>query len=490
MSKISFTKILSMSLCLILVLALCGCGKKGTSSEDLLSGEDSAQLIEFGDDQDYSGTAASNEKGSQNKNNSIVTGGTEDYGGNKIENKVVFDSNDPFANIPKRLKGTTVKFASWGDETGEAYKKVIKAFTEKTGIKVEIVEYAQRTYAQTLATQVVNKSAPDIVRSSKLPVLFQVLQPLQNIFDLNDPFWDRQIIDYGTLYGNSYIINSWEGPWQGVEMIYYNKDLFENNGLKSPMDYYKEGNWTYENLIECAKSVKGLVKSPYRLKSYIFNMQMGINTYKLETKSGASKFVNNITEAAPAFHFATSLIDQKLFDAAYGFGSLATGELAMIDEDLYGAKTNGYFANMKDSSIAMVPLPSSYQGKEMNRAVGNSSSYGICKGAKNPEGAAYFLRWFLDYDNYEDANADIFKNNSLKEMYFNEVVPIYKNNKNREISCLGDLLWDMNGYKYETLIDNAIFAAGSTNIQTVLDSEKNKFDDCAKKANEILDSLK
>lgn len=486
MKKFNLKKVFTMLLCLAMVFALGACGKSDTAST---GDEDSAQLIGVEDDENTAGTASSGD-GTTVSTNSVVSGSTEDYGGSKIESKVEFNSSDPFANIPKRLKGTTVRFASWGDETGEAYKKVIKAFTEKTGIKVEIVEYTQSVYAQTLATQVVNKNAPDIVRTSKLPAMLQVLQPLQNIFDLDDTFWDQQIIEYGTYYGNSYIINSWEGPWQGIEAVYYNKDLFEDNGLKTPLEYYKEGKWTYETLIECAKSVKGLVKSTYLPKTYVFNGQLGIETFSLENIGGVHKYVSNITKAAPALQFTTGLIEQKLYDSAYGFGSLATGDVAMVEEDLYGAKVNGYFSNMKDSSLAMVPLPSSYQGKAMNRAVGNTSSYGICKGAKNPEGAAYFLRWFLEYDNYENANADIFKNDSLKDMYFNEIVPIYKNNKNRKLFAIGDILWDMNGYKYEQLIDRAVYAAGSTNIQTVLDGEKNKFDDCAKKANAILDALK
>lgn len=483
MKKSNLKKILALILCLAMVLTLGACGKANTESG---SKGDSAQLIGFDADKNTVGTSSSDVADSTS---SIVSGSTEDYGGNKVENKVEFNSKDPFANIPKRLKGTTVRFASWGDETGDAYKKVVKAFTEKTGIKVEIVEYTQSVYAQTLATQVVNKNAPDIVRASKLPAMLQVLQPLQDIFDLDDSFWDKQIIEYGTYYGNSYVINSWEGPWQGVQAIYYNKSLFEDNGLKTPLEYYKEGNWTYETLIECAKSVKGLTKSAVLLYPDTFNLQNGINLFTLDFVNGTHKYVSNVTKAAPGYSFAFNLMDQKLFDSAYGNGSLSTGDLAMVAESLYGAKTNGYFANMKSSSLAMVPLPSSYQGKTLNRAVGDSSCYGICKGAKNPEGAAYFLRWFLDYENYENANADIFKNDSLKEMYFDEIVPIYKNNKNREIFTHGDILWDMNGYKWD-MLNQTVYAAGSTNIQSAIDSEKNKFEDCAKKATAILDSLK
>lgn len=38
-------------------------------------------------------------------------------------------------------------------------------------------------------------------------------------------------------------------------VIVYNKTMFENNGEKTPLEYYKEGNWTWENFRKVAKNL-------------------------------------------------------------------------------------------------------------------------------------------------------------------------------------------------------------------------------------------
>ncbi len=44
-------------------------------------------------------------------------------------------------------------------------------------------------------------------------------------------------------------------PWSGATWVRYNQSLFENYGVKSPEDYYREGNWTWDTMMECFESV-------------------------------------------------------------------------------------------------------------------------------------------------------------------------------------------------------------------------------------------
>ena len=44
-------------------------------------------------------------------------------------------------------------------------------------------------------------------------------------------------------------------PWSGATWFRYNETLFENYGAKTPIDYYKEGNWTWETMEDCFESV-------------------------------------------------------------------------------------------------------------------------------------------------------------------------------------------------------------------------------------------
>ena len=44
-------------------------------------------------------------------------------------------------------------------------------------------------------------------------------------------------------------------PWSGATWFCYNESLFESYGAKTPLEYYKEGNWTWETMEDCWESV-------------------------------------------------------------------------------------------------------------------------------------------------------------------------------------------------------------------------------------------
>ncbi len=44
-------------------------------------------------------------------------------------------------------------------------------------------------------------------------------------------------------------------PWSGNCLFYYNRTMFENYGVKSPKEYYLEGNWTWETAEKCMTEV-------------------------------------------------------------------------------------------------------------------------------------------------------------------------------------------------------------------------------------------
>ncbi len=44
-------------------------------------------------------------------------------------------------------------------------------------------------------------------------------------------------------------------PWSGATWFQYNETLFENYGAKTPLEYYKEGNWTWDTMEACFEAV-------------------------------------------------------------------------------------------------------------------------------------------------------------------------------------------------------------------------------------------
>ena len=44
-------------------------------------------------------------------------------------------------------------------------------------------------------------------------------------------------------------------PWSGATWLQYNETLFEDYGAKTPLEYYLEGNWTWDTMEKCFESV-------------------------------------------------------------------------------------------------------------------------------------------------------------------------------------------------------------------------------------------
>ena len=129
-------RIISLSLCFAMFLTFAACDKSEPETEQ--------GVLDFEEEQ---GEGLSQE---ESKDAGTTSGATISGSGETVSEKVEFDSKDPFANIPKRLRGSTVTFACWGDEGHDKYKKVYKAFTQKTGINVKIQNIDQKGYESTV----------------------------------------------------------------------------------------------------------------------------------------------------------------------------------------------------------------------------------------------------------------------------------------------------------------------------------------------------
>jgi len=44
-------------------------------------------------------------------------------------------------------------------------------------------------------------------------------------------------------------------PWTGTIMMYFNKTMFENYGVKTPREYYDEGQWNWTNFMKCLEEM-------------------------------------------------------------------------------------------------------------------------------------------------------------------------------------------------------------------------------------------
>ena len=61
-----------------------------------------------------------------------------------------------------------------------------------------------------------------------------------------------KFLDMLNYKGKSYGFNY---PWSGNCLFYYNKTMFEEYGVKTPKEYYMEGNWTWDTMEKCWEEI-------------------------------------------------------------------------------------------------------------------------------------------------------------------------------------------------------------------------------------------
>ena len=175
----------------------------------------------------------------------------------------------------------------------------------------------------------------------------------------------------------------------------------EEYGILTPQDYIDAGEWTLENLFKIAREFKRVNPA---------HGGVGLEWRYLAAASGSAlaqikdgKFVSGINDASMMDALRMYYIgrDEGLTATNANKGLMA-GTNAFVIVGSYGLKKTGYYKGMKDpENLGFAPIPS-IDGKSENTFYSAIyRSYGICRGAKNPEGAGYFLRYYLDPLNYD-----------------------------------------------------------------------------------------
>lgn len=489
-------KLFALMLAIAMLFGAVGCNKANTSSNSsegeagvLLGFDDETVDANNGEGADSGSSGGSSTSGGNSASGSNGSQGNsgDNGGGTVVEKPVDVSGSDPFANIPSRLKGTTVTFAHFGDEGAAEYEKVLKAFTKKTGIKYKLVSFNQAEYVAQVSKQIAAKSGPDvIICNDTFPAALEIAQPLQNIVNLEDDFWDDNITNICTVGGNTYFVNSLNSVWENIDAVFYNKTIFSNNGLTSPLDYYNNGQWTWENFRKCAEEVKKLGYVGGYADADKINTSLGSPMVNYDPKTAAFSG-SSASALSVGYQFAAQMFKDGLWSSSDWWGTFANGKIGLITSGLYGAKYNGFFKDADNNMLGMVPMPSSLNGKEC-KPTGSLRAYGIAKGAKNPEGAVYLLRYFLDYSYYSSAGANVFKNKNLEKMTFDHVIP--------EVKKKG-MIFDYSGGAFELSNSEAMSEistdagrADPAQVSSVLSGKQNLIDTAAQKANDKIASFR
>lgn len=297
-------------------------------------------------------------------------------------------------------KDVKLKFSFWGnDDHKKTLEGIAAKFTESNpGITVEFMTIPFNDYQQKLSVMLASRTGPDLawlsdtmipqfIESGQLLDVGSVRDDPEYKFDDLFPATLQPLTKEGKLYGIPFSTPP--------TMIFYNKTLFEKKGLKTPTELYKEGNWTYEEMLKAAKALTDPSQGVFGIKLVREWKTWSSAVYSLIRAYGASvlsqdgtAFELNTPEGEQALQFYYDLIfkeqvhpkpgDQLTFDS---------GKLAMY-RDVYSSVTKA--RAIKDFEWDVAPMPEGPAGS--GNWIG-FAGYVAFKDTAHPEEVKRFMKF-------------------------------------------------------------------------------------------------
>ncbi len=331
-----------------------------------------------------------------------------------------------FLDMPTELRGTTVKFATWIDHTKTDTAMCLEGFETTTGMDIELVQVNQADYINKLIGLIGSDQAPDvIVENGDFPRTLNVLMPLEvetTGLDVTDPFWNQDIVKLFTVGKYSYLVDGKNSSWNMAGgMTYFNKTILAENGILTPSELADQNNWNVDsmwNLMGQIKSACGFSRPGTTIAIEPWLNMYGGNQISWNTETDTFSTTIKSENVRKALDYLMKGQEAGLLKVVTNHDDdLSTGNIALQICGAYGLrKSPGWFYEMDIDDLGFEVLPKLNASDENYPYNCATRAYGISKGSKNPKGAAYFLRYFLNEAHY-DIN-EIFKNEEAKEMYY------------------------------------------------------------------------
>lgn len=276
-----------------------------------------------------------------------------------------------------------------------------EAFEEKYGGEVTVLGVGWGNMQSTVTEMVNAGETVDVCQANdqNFPTFGAkgILQDISPYIDLDDDFWYDSATDAYTFGGVTYAVGADAIP----VVISYNKTLFDQYNIKTPREYFDEGNWTWDTFRDVAMQMTGDTDGDGLNDTFgfgwwdCFYIQLlttnGVTCLSFNDDGTVSS--NYLTpQAEECFTFLQNGYSTDGFieypDGDNFMTDYRNGKLAMTAEYGFSALTS---FNTGDYEIGWVPLPTGPSG-EKYVCSGAINGLGIPATSKNPEGAAAFIR--------------------------------------------------------------------------------------------------
>lgn len=310
---------------------------------------------------------------------------------------------------PKEVK---LRFSIWGnDKHKQMYEEMLADYKQmKPYVSVEIITIPSTDYLQKLTIMNASGTAPDVAWLSEA----HIPQFMENnqLVDLSKLKTDAEY-RFDEIYPTTLELLTKGDQLFGIPfstppmMMYYNKKLFEDKGLKTPTELYNEGNWNYEQLLHAAETITDSKQGVYGVNfvrngwaNWDSNLMSILRAHGAELLSeDGTSFTLNTPEGEQALDFYfDAIFEHEIHPKPGDQTTFETGKIG-IQQELYSYMSKA--RAIEDFEWDIVPLPEGPKGRGTSLGF---AGYSIIKGTKHPEEAFELLKYLTNPDNAATAS--------------------------------------------------------------------------------------
>lgn len=243
--------------------------------------------------------------------------------------------------------GKTVTFLIWSEVYDDSWAPMITAYESKFNCKVSVSTSGFADYLTALSTAISSGKPYDIVRmqGSLYPrsVITNLLEPMESGFTTADLTKsgnpqaggiDLEKSKYFAWANKLYAVCEREAA--PLQIMLYNKLKFRDDLGVDPLALYKNGEWTWDKIVELGQKV-----TKPENKVYFGDATFGHKMFTLANDAHMVKNVNGVLRE--------NLLDANMFNALKYVQSIAYGNDAILTSE--GSSDN--FSLMRDGSTYM-----------------------------------------------------------------------------------------------------------------------------------------
>lgn len=402
-------KIITGTMAVFMLASSAACGKTPTTSNSKnSSGAESVISTEANSGSDASATdevSGVSETGASASvlSSNSTAGSAVNSSGSKASSQVPmnFDS----------IKGTTVKIHV-GANPSDKDKKIAAEFEAKYGCKVSYVLISWSEFQTKFVQSVNSKNPVDYITVSDQEFVNyaakNLIQPIDSYINLNDSRFSQKFMGMFQWKGKHYVMYNPANYTSSYGFIFFNKTMFEDEGITDPYTLYKQGKWNFQQFRETARLMTKDTNKDGKMEIRGFGTWW-YDAFILMNGNSQVKINSNatidITLNQKNAYTAMQLIeDMQLVDHSYDWNTNATDQfmnsrLAMIFERPWHAVGNYDLYNEENfpDEIGICPPPKGTDAGSTYYAPTIIHGNGIPVGAKNPKAAVAWYLFNCDY---------------------------------------------------------------------------------------------